>query len=88
MRRFSSTVISGNSRRPSGQRLTPALTIRGGDSWSRRRSPNSTVPAVIGTSPITALRIVLLPAPFAPTIETISRSSTDSVTPRSARTFP
>src|SRR3989304_64417 len=42
--RFSWTVISGNSRRPSGQMATPAPTMPGGDMRSRRRSPKRTSP--------------------------------------------
>src|SRR3972149_1975229 len=86
--RFSWTVISGNSRRPSGQMATPAPTMPGGDMRSRRRSPKRISPEATGTRPMMALSTVLFPAPLAPTIETICRSSTVSVTPWSARTLP
>ena len=79
-RSFSSTLSSGNTRRPSGVRVIPILTRLSGGWWVTSRSRNLTVPPTTGTRPMMPIRSVLFPAPFAPSTVTISPASTSRLT--------
>src|ERR1700738_1658124 len=88
MRRFSSTVSRGNSRRFSGICAIPCVTMR----WAGRpgsETPSNVIsPCESGISPdMTRMRVVL-PAPFGPMTPTASRSFTSSETSNSARKEP
>ena len=88
MARFSATVMRVNTCRPSGTCASPMLTILLGSILRRSCPSYSTDPVLIGTRPVTAWSVVVLPAPFAPMRETISPSSTSMEMPRSACTAP
>ena len=79
MRRFSSTVMLPNSCRRSGTWTSPSRTIAAVDRRRTDLPARRISPAVTGTSPITVLSSVLLPAPFAPISATISPARTSSV---------
>jgi len=87
MTRFSWTVRSAKRRRRSGTRARPPRTI----SWGlpgRGLPPKRISPDVGFSTPDRVHMIVDLPAPLAPTMETISRLPTPKVTSRTAWIFP
>jgi len=86
-RRFSSTVSSAKSLRPSGTSATP---LRATASGLRPRSerPPSVISPRAGTAPMIACSVVDLPAPFGPMSPTISPGGTSNVMPRTAGTPP
>ena len=86
--RFSSTVILGNNRRPSGTCAMPSPTISCGASpisevLSKRRLPPPGL-----TRPVSARRLVVLPAPFAPMRLTMEPAGTWKDSPFTASTVP
>ena len=88
MRRFSSTVMPPNNCRRSGTCTRPSRTIAAVD-WRRTDLPSRRMsPAATGTSPITVLSSVLLPAPFAPISATISPARTLKLTSCSTSVRP
>ncbi len=90
--RFSSTVSSGNRRRPSGTIATPSATIScGGLPVKSMRAPSSssaTEPREGRSSPMMHFISVLLPLPLVPSSATVSPWHTCSDTPCSTRTAP
>ena len=86
--RFSSTVSSPKSLRPSGTSAMPAEAIRSGDRPRTDAPASRTSPADAATSPVIACSVVDLPAPLGPMRPTISPSSTVNETPRTAGTEP
>ncbi len=86
--RFSSTVMSANSRLPSGTCTSPRATISCGCSaWIG--SPNSvTSPPRAASSPEIVLSVVDLPAPLAPISVTISPARTSQSMPLSTSSAP
>ena len=72
IRRFSTTVISGKMRRPSGTWTTPASTTWCDCIFSRSWPSNVIVPVVPDTMREMLRSVVDLPAPFEPTTVTIS----------------
>src|SRR5579875_1349108 len=87
-RRFSSTLIERNRLRPSGTRATPRSTIAAGRHPVIGRPSNTMLPPSARTIPIRVLSVVVFPAPFAPTMLTISPRSTANETPCSALKSP
>src|SRR5512132_174761 len=87
IRRFSHTVSSGKSPRPSG---TCAMPSRAANSGLRRAIPRpaKTMSPDVRVMLEIARSVVVLPAPFAPRSATTSPSSTRSETPWSARMGP
>ena len=88
MSRFSSTVMCGNTRRPSGQCAIPLATTRGGLAPAMSLPSNSIDPERGATSPEIARNVVLLPAPLAPIKATSCPALTSSEMPRNAVTPP
>ena len=86
--RFSSTVMRGKMRRPSGDWAIPiSATWWPGMSWISR--PSKTIlPVRGGTIPEIERSVVDLPAPLAPISVTISPSWTSSEMPLSASIEP
>ena len=91
VRRFSSTVSSANTRRPSMTWAIPARTMRDASaSWTF--SPSKTIdplvisPSWMSSSPVMARNVVVFPAPLAPRSATICPSRTSRDSPRSTRT--
>ena len=86
--RFSRTVIREKIRRASGAWLMPART----SSWAlvfEMSLPSKVIVPVRGwSSPEIVLRVVVLPAPFAPIRVTISPRRTSSDTPCRAWMWP
>ena len=84
MSRFSRTLMSRKTSRPSGTCSTPAETILcEAQDWIS--SPAKRMrPFVTGTSRETVFSVVLLPAPFEPSRATIAPSGTLSETSESA----
>ena len=80
--RFSSTVSSGNNRRPSGTTATPAWRIRSGRRPTSSRPSRTTEPPSGRSTPPTASTRLDLPAPFGPSSAVTSPAGTSSVTPR------
>src|SRR5436309_8085284 len=80
MRRFSQTLSSAKSPRPSGTCATPARATASG-LLCAICLPSNTISPVCRTVPDTARRVVVLPAPLAPSRVTISPSATVSETP-------
>src|SRR5262245_57693549 len=76
MRRFSSTDSSGNVPRPWGTWAMPRRTICSGDVVVMS-SPSNVIAPCRGIVPETARIVVVLPAPLAPRMTTISPGSTD-----------
>ncbi|MCY1533853.1 hypothetical protein D9M68_692020 [compost metagenome] len=78
--RFSSTLMSGNTRRPSGAWAMPLLATKCADlrlmSWPRNRI----CPAAARGWPKIDISRVDLPAPLAPISATVSPSLTSSET--------
>ena len=88
MRRFSATVMRGNTCRPSGHSASPRRT-RSSIVMRVMSSPASTTrPPLIGNAPIAAFSRVVLPAPFGPIIAVISPARTVRLALRSARSAP
>jgi hypothetical protein len=85
---FSFTVSPGKIRRPSGTWEMPMRTISSGDNVSMRLPSNQTSPLVGLIKLEIVRRVVLFPAPLAPSSVTISPCSTCRLTPRSASTLP
>ena len=73
--RFDCTLMKGKSFRLSGTQAMPDLTRCTVDQWSMGLPSISMEPERGCTNPVTALRMVLLPAPFAPITATIVPSS-------------
>ena len=82
--RFSSTVISGQIRLPSGTCAMPASTTRADPMPTMERPSKRISPASGLERSLIARSVVVLPAPFAPKRATTSRRPTSRVTPRSA----
>ncbi len=74
--RFSSTVMGPNNCLPSGICTSLRDTIPSTPTESMRRPWKVILPLAIRTTPEIALSKVLLPAPLAPTMVTISPSPT------------
>jgi hypothetical protein len=72
MRRFSSTVMVGKTRRPWGTRATPRRTTS--SALGGNGSPPSRISPSRGSRPAMALRVEVLPAPLGPMRATISPS--------------
>src|SRR5439155_22606844 len=88
IRRFSRTVICGKSRRPSGACERPRVTMRCARHLEMS-TPRKTIRPPLGrTSPESARRVEVLPAPLGPMIATISPSCTVTDTPSTAATLP
>src|SRR5262245_31862846 len=88
MRKLSSTVSFGNSRRFSGTCAIPRSTIRCAERPTVVSPPNVMLPESGGTRPeITRINVVL-PAPLGPITPTVSPGATPSETPHSARDEP
>ena len=87
MSRFSSTLRFGNIQRPSGTREIPLATTSCGVCGSGLPSYNIS-PLLGFKSPAMQRMSVDLPAPFAPTIETISPVFTVALIPFNALIFP
>ena len=68
--------MNGNSRPPSGTITRRRVTTSCAASRSIGSPSKRIVPAVHGSSPEIVLSSVVLPAPFAPTTETISSAPT------------
>ena len=90
MRRFSSTVSSANTIRPSGTWATPWATILFGRSFVMSLaleldSAGDHPPECSRSSPEMARIVVVLPAPLAPSSATAAPSGTSSVTPAQRR---
>ncbi len=88
MSRFSSTLICGNTRRPSGQCAIPLASTRGALAPVMSMPSNRIWPERGGTRPEIARNVVLLPAPLAPISATSWPAFTSSEMPRSAVTPP
>src|SRR6185503_2887254 len=91
MRRLSTTLISGNTRAPSGTTAMPRRTIASGGSPSMRSPLKRMAPplrARSGMRPRMARMTVVLPAPFGPMRLTISPRATLRLTPRSTCSGP
>ena len=88
MRRFSSTVSSGKTSRPSGTWLMPRRTIQAGSRLWISPPSKRTCPLLGSMMPEMVFRMVDLPAPLAPSTVTILPFGTERVTPRSACTGP
>ena len=86
--RFSSTVSSGKSSRPSGTCEIPRRAIVSQGSPSIRCPRKLTVPRAAGTSPEMHLSVVDFPAPLAPSSVTMEPSGTLKETPLSAWMLP
>ena len=87
-RTFSPTVRSRKRRMFWKVRATPSRARTWGESPEIGRPRRCTSPAVGRQRPVTALKMVVLPAPFGPMIERISPSRTASETPETARMPP
>src|SRR6202022_4395204 len=85
-RRFFSTDMVPNNRRPCGTCATPFWTSTSGRAFVTVSPPSTIVPDVARTSPLTTPRSVDLPAPFAPTSATSSPLATSRSIPN--RTGP
>ena len=88
--RFSSVVRCSNTRRPSNTWTRPILVISNGRMPSMRRPSNSMLPLVtsprsVRSTPEIAFRVVVLPAPLAPSRVVILPASTAIETPFSTR---
>ena len=88
MSRFSSTVMWGKTRRPSGQWAMPRSRTCGGEQSAMSSPSNMMLPRAGRSSPEIARRVVLLPAPLAPIRATSWPSQRESDTPFSAATLP
>lgn len=86
--RFSQTVMRGNSLRPSGESARPIETRWAEPVPSMRRPSIRMLPDETFFRPISALSVVLLPAPLEPTSATIRPAGTVKLTPCSASTSP
>ncbi len=86
--RFSRTLISGKSCRPSATCAMPVRVMSWGSRPVTSRPARWTLPAVALMIPLIVRRSVVLPAAFAPTSATASPSSTWSVMSRSTWTRP
>jgi hypothetical protein len=88
IRRFSSTVSSGKTSRPSGTWASPRrITLSGSRPWIGVPS-KITVPFWGSITPDTVRRIVVLPAPLAPRMVTMEPRGTAKLTPRMAMIGP
>ena len=85
---FSITVMSGNTRLPSGTRVMPLDTISGVSMPNSSVPSNWMEPAEAFTSPAMARRVVLLPAPLAPMRVTMDFSGTSKLIPFTASIPP
>ena len=83
--KFSTTVSSGKSSRPSGTWEMPRRTICSEGSPSILRPMKVTVPRAGGTRPEMDFSVVDFPAPFAPRSATTERSGTLKEMPLSTR---
>src|SRR5215471_12774042 len=86
--RFSQTVSWASVPRPSGTWAMPSRATSSGERWLMTCPSKRTLPPVLRTVPEMARRVVVLPAPLAPSRATIVPSSTFSDTPCSALTEP
>src|SRR3990172_4518471 len=86
--RFSRTVIREKIRRPSGDEAIPLRTPWSGGRPSIRSSSRRMRPCRGRSSPRTVFRVVVLPAPLAPIMVTISPRSTRREIPLRAWMFP
>ena len=78
MRRLSSTVRLGNSRRPSGTSDTPLRLVSYGRPLAISAPAKAMLPALQRTVPVIALSVVVLPTPLRPSRATASPSCTTS----------
>ena len=88
VRRFSSTVRSGKTLRPSGTWAIPFATMTSGGRPSMRSSSSRISPVESFSSPEIARSVVVFPAPFAPIRVAIPPLLTESDMPRTAATLP
>ena len=88
MARFSRTVRNGNTSRPSGTWLTPRRTILSGSIRWIDLPSNSTEPFRGSSTPEMVFRMVVLPAPLAPSTVTIFPAGRLRLTPRIAMIGP
>src|SRR5690606_18325343 len=86
--RFFSTDICGNSLRPSGHCTMPASTIFEGLRPTRLSPLKRISPSATRFKPLMARKMVLLPAPLAPSSTTSSPWPTSRLTPSRARKLP
>ena len=87
-RRFSSTLMVPKTRRPSGDWAMPRFTTSWLGYLSRGLPSKMISPSQGRTRPLMDSRVVLLPAPLAPRMVTISPSSTCRSIPCSTSTLP
>ena len=87
VRRFSSTVRPGKTRRPSGTCAMPRATIFSGASLSIRSPAKRISPPEGRARPEIVRSVVLFPAPFEPMMVTMPPGGTSMLTPFSAATF-
>ena len=88
MDRLRSTVSVGKIRRSSGTHPTPARVISC-VAWCVTSTPSKLMrPRLAGVNPRIERKVVVLPAPLAPSSPTTSPSSTASDTPNSAWVSP
>ena len=88
MTRFSSTLSEGKSRRPSGTIAMPRSTIAAEGSAPIGRPSKRTVSGAFRMTPAMERSSVVLPAPLAPMIATVSPGSSAMSTPNSAWKSP
>ena len=86
MRRFSSTLIVGNTRRPCGTSARPLRTTSSAAVGSG--SPSSVTSPWWGSSPAMALSVDVFPAPLGPMRATISPEPMSRSRPCSTLTGP
>ena len=79
--------MNGNNRLPSMQKATPRLTMSSVRLPSILSPSNHTSPAAGCSRPMIVFSVVVLPAPLAPTMLTISPSATSSETSLRALTL-
>ena len=77
--RFSRTVRSPNTSRPSGARATPRETMWEGGFPVTSRPSSRMRPPDGGTRPVMAFSRLDFPAPLAPTMATVSPSATSKI---------
>ena len=86
--RFSSTLSDANTLRPSGEMATPDRTMASSGAPVMSWPKMETLPPAILRAPATAMTVVVLPAPLAPSNAVTSPGRTVRLTPLTARTGP
>ena len=84
MRRLSRIDRNGNTSRPSGTWLMPSRTTASGSMPSMRRPSNSIEPFCGAITPEMVFKMVVLPAPLAPSTVTICPAIRSRLIPRIA----